>query len=114
MTFQEMLKTDLDDVFFNVEEFASEHQIDGKTLTVILQEDNYSGAKTRYGESRGNINPKETAVNKNTLTLRIREADVQRKITAGAMIDVDGKKMFISDVKHPPGVYILTIERHKV
>lgn len=114
MTFQEMLKTDLDDVFFDADELASEHEIDGEMLTVVLQEENYSNAKTRYGESRGNINPKETAVNKNTLTLRIREADVQRKLTAGAMIDVDGKKMFIADVKHPPGVYILTIERHKV
>lgn len=114
MTFQEMLKTDLDDVFFDAEEFASEHQIDGKMLTVILQEENYGNAKTRYGESRGNINPKETAINKNTLTLRIRESDVKRKLTSGAMIDVDGKKMFISDVKHPTGMYILTIERHKV
>lgn len=114
MTFQEMRKTDLDNVFFNTGEFASEHQIDGKMLTVILREDHYSGAKTRYGQSSGNINPKEDAINRNVLTLRIRETDVHRKLTAGAMIDVDGKKMFISDVKHPSGMYILTIERHKV
>lgn len=114
MTFQEMLKTDLDEVFFNAEEFAGEHQIDGETLTVILQEDHYSGARTRYGPSSGNINPKENAVNRNALTLRIRESDVHRKLTADSMIDIDGKKMFISDVRHQGGVYILTIGRHKV
>lgn len=113
MTFQEMLQTDLDGVFFNADEFASEHQIDGKTLTVILQEESYSGAKTRYGKSGGNINPKESAINRNALLLRIRESDVQRKFTAGAMVDVDGKKMFIADVKHLGGVYTLTIEQHR-
>lgn len=114
MTFQEMRKTDLDDVFFNAEELASEHKIDGKTVTVIWKEENFENAKTRYGPSSGNINPKENAINRNTWTLRIRESDVNRKLTVGAMIDVDGKKMFISDVKHINGVYVLVLERHKV
>lgn len=114
MTFQEMQKRDLDDIFFNADELAGEHEIDGEKLTVILREEDYAGAKKYNGSMKSALNPKENAVNKNSLTLRIRESDVHRKLTAGAMITIDGKKMFISDVKHLGGVYVLTIERHGV
>ena len=114
MTFQEMLKTDLDDVFFDADELASEHEIDGEKLVVSLKEEDYASAKMSYGLMKSTLNPKENAINKNFMTLRIRESDVHRKLTSGAMISVDGKKMFISDVKHQRGVYVLTIERHKV
>lgn len=114
MTFQEMLKTDLDDVFFDTDELASEHEIDGETLVVILREEDYAGAKTSYRQMKNAVNPKENAVNKNSMTLNIRESDVHRKLTSGATISVDGKKMFIADVKHRRGVCVLTIERHKV
>lgn len=107
MTFHEMLKADLDNVFYT-DELAGEHEIDGKTVMAILKEDGYADAKMM----KNTLNPKEKAINKNVLTLRVRDTDVDRRLTAGAMITVDKRKMFISDVKHPPGEYVLTLERH--
>lgn len=111
MTFQEMLKEDLDSIFYT-DELAGEHEIDGKIVMAILKEDGYADAKMTYGLMKNTLNPKEKAINKNVLTLRLRDTDVDRKFTAGAMITMDKKKMFISDVKHPPGEYVLTLERH--
>ena len=111
MTFQEMLRSDLDNVFYT-EELASEHEIDGKKVMAILKEDGYADAKMSYGVMKNTLNPKEKAINKNMLTLRIRDADAHRKFTAGAMITLDKKKMFVADVKHPPGEYVLMLERH--
>lgn len=110
MTFQEMLRSDLDDVFYT-EELAGEHEIDGKKVMAILKEDGYAEAAMSHGFRKSTLNPKERAINKNTLTLRIRDADAQRGFTAGAMIMLDKKKMFVEDVKHPPGEYVLTLER---
>lgn len=111
MTFQEMHRSDLDQVFYEGE-FADEHEIDGKTVMAIVKEENYADAKMTYGLMKNTLNPKEKAINKNTLTLRIRDTDVSRKFTAGAMISLDKKKMFVADVKHPNGEYVLTLERH--
>lgn len=111
MTFQEMLRSDLDNIFYT-EELASEHEIDGKKVMAILKEDGYADAKMSCGLMKNTLNPKEKAINKNMLTLRIRDADAHRKFTAGAMITLDKKKMFVADVKHPPGEYVLMLERH--
>ena len=114
MTFQEMLRADLDHVFFNAGEMASEHEIDGKKMVVILKEEDLENARAHYRSTKNTLNPKENAINKQFFTVRIRESDVNRKFTSGAMITVDGKRMFVADVKHQRGVCVLTIEGHMV
>lgn len=115
MTFKDGCKEDLQNVFFDIEEFGSEHIIDGNPLTVVLIEGGCESGELGAALKHA-FNQKESAINRMSRTLYIREADVKeklkRKLTASATIEVDGKKMFISDVKHPEGMYKLTIERH--
>lgn len=110
MNFKEAYLEDLEEVFFDSEEFASEHTVDGKTMTIVLIDTTFENAKT----GKSTLNPKETAINKNAIVLFIREKDVERKFTANSMINLDGKKLFVHDVKRFEGVYKLTVGTYRV
>lgn len=114
MTFKDAYLEDLDEVFFDEEEFASEHTIDGVPMTVVLINTTLEGAKKSNVLSKTTVNPKENAVNKSIIILYIKEKDAKRKFTANAMINLDGKKLFIHDVSHFEGVYKLSIGTHMV
>lgn len=115
MTFKEAYQEDLADAFFDDEEFASSHIIDGKECTVILIDVKNEGARKYYERSRSTFNPKETAINKVSYILYVREADIERKkITTNAVIELDGKKYFVLNVGLSAGIYTLAIGIHAV
>ncbi len=113
MNFKEAYLEDLEEIFFDADEFASEHVIDGKPLIAVLTDAALESAKTN-SERKSALNPKEDAVNKSSIVLYIQEKDVERKFTANSMINLDGKKLFIYDVKHFDGVYKLTVGSYRM
>lgn len=110
MNFREAYQDDLDGAFFDEEEFASRHTIDGEELTIVLVETTSADAKAL----KSALNPKETAINKISHIAYIRDSDIKRKLTTNAVIALDGKKYFIQDVKHNEGVYRLALGIHAV
>lgn len=114
MNFKEAYQDDLANVFFDEEEFASKHNIDGVEYTIILTEMENEGARKYYTRSRSTFNQKETAINLVKYIVYIRECDVKRKFTTNALINLDGKKCFIQDVRLQEGIYILTLGVHAV
>lgn len=111
MGFKESLQEDLNNVFFNPEEFASEHTIDGEKITIVFQEVSFVDAM-KNRSARAAFNPKETAVNKNTVFIYIQEEEVKKlkrkKFTANSMITLDGRRYFVSEVRTEGGVTKLT------
>lgn len=109
MNFREALEDDLENAFFDEDEFASRHVIDGEECTIVMTEITSAEAKTRKS-----LNPKESAINDIRYVLYIREKDMKRKLTVNAMISLDGKKYFVRDVKHHEGMYEVAIGIHAV
>lgn len=113
-SFKESYQDDLENAFFDEDEFASRHTIDGKECTVILI-DNTSTARALLKNA---LNPKEAAVNKISSILYIRDMDAEKlkrtKFTSNSVINLDGKKYFVQNVSHTDGVYRLTIGIHAV
>lgn len=114
--FKEAYQDDLANAFFDEEEFASRHTIDGVECTVILTECTNStlpSSRLRYA-----LNPKETAIDKVSHILYIQDTEAERlkrtKFTGNARIDLDGKKYFVQDVRHADGMYRLAIGIHSV
>lgn len=114
MNFKEAYQDDLQMAFFDNEEFASRHNIDGVECTIILIEMANQGARKYYTRAKSTFNQKETAINLVTYIAYIRACDVKRKFTTNALINLDGKKCFIQDVRLQEGVYILTLGIHAV
>lgn len=114
MNFKEAYQDDLLMAFFDDEEFASRHNIDGVEYTIILTDMENQAARKYYGRARSTFNQKETAINLVKYIVYIRECDVKRKFTTNALINLDGKKCFIQDVRLQEGIYILTLGIHAV
>lgn len=104
MGFSEDYMEDIDDVFFDDEELAGEHTIDGVALTAIVRNTTFVSTTEDLRVSRRTVNPKENSVNTSACIVFIRKRDAERKFRSGGMINFDGKKMFVHDVKEIPGM----------
>lgn len=118
-SFKEAYQDDLDNAFFDEEEFADKHMIDGEECTIILTDMTSVDVSSSWsGHMKSVMNPKETAINQISYIIYIRDAEADKlkrtKFTCNAMINLDGKKYFVQDVKHTNGMYKLAIGIHAV
>jgi hypothetical protein len=111
--FQDCFADDLD-AFFDMDDFASVHTIDGVKCTVVLAEMHRADAKTSYGLMKSTLNPKETAINKTTHRLYIRKSDLKRKVTVNSLMTLDGKKYFVQNVERVQGMCKIELGIHEV
>lgn len=114
MSFRDDFMEDLEETFFDLEEFASIHTIDGVEYSVVITDIETEQAEMAHGFSKKMINPKETAIGKTGYLLYVKASEFKRKITPNAIITLDGKKMFVQSVKKMEGVYKLTLGYHAV
>lgn len=106
MNFKEAFESDLDEAFFDLDEFAEEIKIDGKKMVAIKQEVNMKDAGNVL---KGSFNPRENTQNSTDFTLYIKEKDAKRRFTANALINIDGEPMFVRSVKKLRGMIQITI-----
>lgn len=106
MNFKEAFESDLDEAFFDLDEFAEEIKIDGKKTVAIKQEVNLKDAGNVL---KGSFNPRENTQNSTDFTLCIKEKDAKRRFTANALINIDGEPMFVRSVKKLRGMIQITV-----
>ena len=106
MNFKEAFESDLDEAFFDLDEFAEEIKIDGKKTVAIKQEVNLKDAGNVL---KGSFNPRENTQNSTDFTLYIKEKDAKRRFTANALINIDGEPMFVRSVKKLRGMIQITV-----
>ncbi|MGB8452735.1 MAG: hypothetical protein WCD89_10410 [Anaerocolumna sp.] len=83
MTFKEALNDDLD-VFFNLEEFAELHHIDGSELSIIIDEDGLEEIKNlRDADYDG--------IYKAVLLFYVKKNDIGGKPAINALMEMDDK-----------------------
>ena len=114
MSFKDDMMDDLDKVFFDNDEFAEVHKIDGRELLVVLTDVTDQDVRSTYGLMKATLNPKETAIGKHLYHLFIRDRDTNRKYTNNSQILLDGQIMFIQSAKHAGGVWQLVIGKSTV
>lgn len=106
MNFKEAFESDLDEAFFDLDEFAEEIKIDGKKTVAIKQEVNLKDAGNVL---KGSFNTRENTQNSTDFTLYIKEKDAKRRFTANALINIDGEPMFVRSVKKLRGMIQITV-----
>lgn len=112
MTFKEAYADDLGTVFFDIDEFATEHTIDGRKYQVVVTRNDTEQAKMSHGLMHISLNPKEHDIARYEQVIYIRDTDLKRKITPHSAITFDGEHYFVDDVDHVEGVYILYLCRN--
>lgn len=114
MNFKEAYREDLDIAFFDLDEFASVHTIDGAECTIVLIDMSSEEARSQNWKSKAGLNPKETAIAQYSYVIYIRDSEIKRKLSPNAMINLDGRKQFIQSVTHTEGVYRIILGEHAV
>ena len=106
MNFKEAYEDDLDEAFFDEDEFAEKHLIDGVEMLAIKQEINFKDAGNVL---KGSFNPRENTQNDVGFSLFIKAKDAKRRFTANSIIVVDKERMFVKDVKKTQGIIQITV-----
>ena len=114
MNFKDGVMDDLDVVFFDEEELAEYHNIDGRDILVVLTDATEADAHMSYGLMKATLNPKEHAISKHLYHLFIRDKDTKRKYTVNAQIIVDRQVMFVQSAKHAGGAWQLIVGKSTV
>lgn len=97
--FKEMVDLDRRTVFLDLDEFGEEHQIEGKTITVVLDDD---ALRQRQGGQ-------ELAVAESALMLFAAVEDLPPRRPAGEGLNIDGREYIINDWREDMGIATVTL-----
>ncbi len=98
-TFKDCLKADLELTFFNANEFAESHNVDGKNVLVVIQEDGTRERDPREDQSYDN------RLYKGWMVLHIRREDYGPLPPVDKKIRIDNRRFQIKQCKEEGGVY---------
>jgi hypothetical protein len=104
MGFKETVAADIDNVFFQTDEFAESVIIDGKNVPIILDNHTLKGMAELYAKGLA----------EGEQFVFIKEKDMNRLPQSGEQLTKDGKKWFIKDAVSDMGVFGLRIGRKQI
>lgn len=99
MRFKDEIAADLDAVFFELDEFAETHRVEGKDITCVLDTD------------RGKLksNGGEYALSEADFVLMAKTADLPPRKAAGALLNLDGKELTVGTWDEQDGMTIVEL-----
>ncbi|UZP01928.1 hypothetical protein JW813_09265 [Clostridium botulinum] len=100
MNFKEQIQEDLNNIFFNIDEFGEKHYIDGIVKTVLV--DNETLKERNQKEYDGIIQA--------DLLYFIKSKDLVKKIKVGELQRFDGAVYTVFDVKYDSGIYEVILQ----
>lgn len=104
MGFKEMVAFDLCQTFFNFEEFAELHTIDGEEILAVIDNDEL---KERQGTQ-------DLAVEDATTLLYCRSCDLPKKRKPGQTLTKDGRLCTVADWKEDMGMTTIVLQENIV
>jgi hypothetical protein len=102
-SFKDFIKNDIK-TFFNDEEFSSDHNINGKNVTITIDDDLLKERKTKYAEG----------TYLGSLLFYVNKENLDFEPAINMHIKYDGKVKFITDCQENMGVYTITLGENKV
>lgn len=105
--FKDFLKTDLKNVFINVDEFADFHLIDGERKKCIVDDDIF---EERPSNQISNL---EGGVYISRKSVFINMNDLKNKPEIQEIMELDGVNYLIENVKETEGLYEIVITRNE-
>lgn len=102
MGFKEQIQNDLE-IFFNSDELAETHRIEGKEVKVIIDENTFNPLK--QGQILGLIEADMLIIGK--------EADFSKKMEPGYLLNVDGKELIILKSGKNMGVIEIALSQNR-
>lgn len=104
--FKDAVSKDVKAVFINLDEFADEHELNGRKVACIVDKDLTDGAKDTMSH------PLE-GVFLNILTIYVDVKDIDRPPVEGEQIKLDGDRYFVRSVSVEEGILVIAAEDNR-
>lgn len=104
--FKDMVATDIGNVFLNDMEFADEHEVNGKRMRLIIDNNEQIEREKRLNQHMDGIYVKQMLV-------FLSAADFGKLPKHGALLTLDGKDYRVTDAIDEMGVYSITLEANR-
>ena len=103
MSFKDQIAKDLDNVFFNSEEFAEFHRIEGKRVAVVIDDDRRKELK--QGQILGLVEADMLILGK--------VSDFPEDLDPGRPLNVDGRELLITDSGKDAGLAEVALSQNR-
>ena len=103
MNFKEQILKDLDAVFFNLDEFAELHRVEGVQIAVVVDNDQLN--KLKKGQILGLVEA--------DMLLMGREADFPANLEPGRLLNVDGREMLVANSGKDMGLVEVALRQNR-
>lgn len=101
MNFKELINEDVCNVFMNDEEFSDIHLVDGKEMSVIIDEyEHVERSKSNYGDG---LHTREKLI-------YVKANEYGKLPSIGKTLSLDGKVYKVKDAVDEGGLYSITLE----
>ncbi len=104
--FKEMIQNDLKNVFLNPDEFGETHMVDGKEMTIIIDEIELVRREAR-------IKTMAEGLHKKQLLIYVSAEDFGKEPLIGRMLDLDGSYYEVKNVANEAGMYSISLEANR-
>lgn len=105
MMFKEILREDIGALFFDLDEFAEMHEINGRQMCVVLDSN-----ELLERESGNRIGRYQDGLYRAQLLLYVKAEEYGARPKVGSMLYLDGKPYRVSEAVDEGGVYSITLE----
>lgn len=103
MSFKEQILKDLDAVFFNLDEFAELHRVEGIQIAVVVDNDQLN--KLKKGQILGLVEA--------DMLLMGRETDFPASLEPGRLLNVDGREMLVANSGKDMGLVEVALRQNR-
>jgi hypothetical protein len=102
MNFKDTVLNDINNVFFNAGEFAESHNIGGKVVNCIIDNDRLMERSKKEFDG----------IYVGELLIFVKTADIEIELSQGMPLIIDKKQMYIFSLREDDGIYEIILSRN--
>lgn len=106
MTFKEIIRADISDVFLNIDEFAVEHVINGRSMPALVDNNELIEREKKAKSDMDGVNVKTTLI-------YVRARNFGALPPVGYHLTLDSMSYIVLDAINEDGVYSITLEANR-
>lgn len=106
MTFKEVIRADISNVFVNTDEFAVTHNVNGKDIPIITDNNELIDREKKAKSNMDGVNVKTTLI-------YVKARDFGPLPPVGYAITIDGMSYRVMDATNEDGVYSIHLEANR-
>lgn len=107
MTLYDLIKSDIKTVFFNSDDFAKEHELNGTKVMCIVDNDALNRRTSQIALDE------QSGIGKSEISIFISTASYTKKLTVGGTAIFDSKQYVVNNMYENDGVTEMILEQNR-